>query len=107
MRVTAIIKQVIGPVLIRWLSSTTFSASKVSVLSTGAILIKAANNGRLKIRLKHIGSSGQVYLGDSTVTVADGYRIEAGTEWIEDRTTGAIYGIASSGTIDVRVIEYE
>jgi len=66
-------------------------------ISTSATTIKAANTSRKAITIKNIGSV-DVYLGNGSVTTANGYKLAPGEALSDIRTTAAIYGIVASGS---------
>jgi len=85
--------------------------SAVSV-GASATLIAAANPARVRIIIQNNGT-GAIYIGDASVTTANGFPVAAGTSF-SDRAISegppdlnfsqAWYGIAGGAT-DVRVIE--
>lgn len=73
--------------------------------TTAATLIVSANPGRTSLTLRNAGSV-TVYLGrDAAVTTATGYPLEAGEVLEDTDSIDAYYGIAASGTGDIRSIE--
>lgn len=79
-------------------------------VSDTATLIVAANTARHSILIGNNSSTLTVYVGDSTVTTANGIPIPPGATLLEDSggTTlwgGAIYGIVASSTADVHYWE--
>lgn len=81
---------------------TSFAAAAVSVLAT-ATLLSASNPLRQSVTFKNRGAL-PVYLGAAGVTVAQGYELNPGESATFDKTTAAIYAIASVAGQDVRVV---
>jgi hypothetical protein len=78
-------------------------------VGTAATLIVPANNLRLSLYIVN-NSTQTVYLGDSTLTTSNGIPLQAGGTFQEDSGGtktwgGAIYGIVSATTADVRYWE--
>lgn len=72
----------------------------VNVTAT-ATLIQAADDNRELLSIYNAGTA-TLYIGAGTaVTTANGYPVAASTEvqWVG---VGAVYGIVSGGTVDVR-----
>jgi len=104
-RVTAILKKVIEPVIVKPYRGKTFAPTTVSVNAASPTLIAAANPRRVKIKVFNTDNGAQVYVGDENVAVNAGECIRARDPWEEDRTTAAIYAITSVGTFNVVVTE--
>ena len=88
--------------------ATAFGA--ITVTTTATIILPA--NGRRRSCLINNNGSAILYIGfDSTVTSVTGMPVLAGGFWINSGETdafrGVIYGIAASGTLDVRFEEVE
>jgi len=81
-------------------------SQNTTTVTTTATAIPSSNlDYRKTILIKNIGSN-TVYLGDSSVTTADGYPLEAGEEKSFDIGTDCtLYGITGSSTSEVRTIE--
>lgn len=74
-------------------------------VGTSATLLRAANSGRSSLLLKNTHATNILYLGDtSSVSTGNGFPIGAG-ESILVPTKGAVYGIASGASTDVRFFE--
>ena len=71
--------------------------------TSSATSIKAANYSRKSITVKAI--DGTVYIGDASVTSATGFRLDIGESLFLGSYLGAVYGITSSGTTNIRYIE--
>jgi hypothetical protein len=81
----------------------TLAASAVAI-STAA-LIADASATRQKLTVKNTSSSATLYLGASAgVTAGDGFPLGPGEGFTMEGTQAALYGVASAGTIDVRVL---
>jgi len=79
-------------------SKTTVSTTATAIPSTAAV-------GRNTMLVKNNGSN-TVYLGDSSVTAANGYPLEAGEEKAFDLDDKVVlYGITDSSTSEVRCLE--
>lgn len=72
------------------------------VASTATIIV-ADNPGRSILLLVNAGSA-IVYLGGDTVGAATGFPLAANGS-IELRTTSDVWGVAASGTVNVRYLE--
>jgi len=90
-----------GGLIIETLGSG-FSHGNISV-GTTPTLIKAANTARKSLLIQNLGT-GAIYIGGSTVSTANGIKLDAGENITIDRTTAAVYGI-STATQDVRFLE--
>lgn len=81
-------------------------------MSTSAASIIAANTDRKQLILKNTGSE-IVYIGNSASVVSTannsngGYPIGVGEEFHLNDYTGIVYGITSTGTSTISVIEEE
>jgi hypothetical protein len=74
-------------------------------VATTATLIAAAKPSRKSILIQNV-SAQDVYVGyTSAVTTSTGIKISAGSGMSDDLYTGAIYGIVSATTSDVRYAE--
>ena len=104
--VEVIIKKVIEPVTVRWARASTFdqSTEKTITTSSPAQIIVAANARRNSVLIQNT-SSNPCYIGNSSVTSSNGYRLGGGSDKTFDRTTAAIYGISTGGNATIRVIE--
>jgi len=81
----------------------TMNYGNISV-TTSATLIKATNTSRKSILIRNNGSSTLYIGGNNSVTTSNGFEVIAGEEiYIKD--TDEIYGIITSGTLDVRYLE--
>jgi len=77
----------------------------VVTVSTSATAIPTTNaEGRRTLLLYNNGST-VVYLGNSSVTTADGFPLKAGEAQGFDVGVVPIYGIVAEGTAEVRVLE--
>lgn len=83
----------------------TITPNSVTV-STGATLLPAtALSDRIGIILHNLGSN-TVYLGNAAVTSANGLPLESGEKLALDiGNTALLYGIVSTGTSEVRILE--
>lgn len=81
----------------------------VSVGSTATRLdtIEESAKGSQQVLAVHNNGTATVYIGDEAVTTANGFPLSAGASMsIEvDSSADAIFGVAASGTIEVRVLE--
>jgi hypothetical protein len=73
---------------------TTVAAEEITCDDTAAILV-AADATRQSVLLKNL-SGETVYLGDATVTAADGYPLEVGAEFRCDKSTADLYGVTAT-----------
>lgn len=78
----------------------------VKKVPTGtAMLLLAANTGRITAIFENVGSV-DVYVGpSSSVAVATGILLKAGAIMTDSITADAWYGITAGATADVRVME--
>lgn len=88
---------------------TPAAGTAISVPNTpGTVQIVAANDNRRYLQLQNMGTVA-VYVGGGTpVGTASGWPIAGGATWPTIPANvggGAWYGIASSGTVEVRVME--
>ena len=73
-------------------------------VTTSATLIRAANGGRQSLALQNRGTT-SIFLGNSGVTVANGFELMPNAIIDVTGISAAIYGIALSGACDVRLLE--
>lgn len=74
-------------------------------VTTTAVIIVAERSNRNSISIRNLGAN-TIYIGqDDTVAVASGFPIDANSVKTIDNYIGALYGIASSGTNDIRILE--
>jgi hypothetical protein len=71
--------------------------------TTAATSILAANVERKGFVVKAI--DGTVFLGGSGVTTSTGFRLDIGESFASSAFIGAVHGITSSGTVNVRYWE--
>ena len=84
-------------------TSVATEPGKTVAVSTSAAVI-AANPNRVCVSIQPV--DGDIYIRyASGATTANGTKVVSGALWEERDFTGAIYAIASAGTVDVRVIE--
>lgn len=83
---------------------TSIATAAVSV-GTSATLLSAADSLRQAVTIQNNDASADLYVGGSGVTTATGIKVPAGGSITLDKTTAAIYGRVSSGTVDARVLE--
>ena len=93
------------------------SVPKTVSVTTSAILLAASNDARVKLDIQNTHASVHIFLGqDANVTAANGFRLKADTPYGDDQRTtendpyyysGAVWAIAASSTVDVRVWEKE
>jgi len=88
-------------------TSSSFTTNWVTVDTTsGGVLIKAANTSRKSITIRNIGSV-DMYIGNSGVTTATGFLLQAATKeaYTFDRNTAAVYGITAATSTTACYIE--
>jgi hypothetical protein len=75
-------------------------------ITNAATIIIATNTARKSVMIRNLTAT-DVYIGDSTLTVATGIPIKQGDTYplIIDKTSVAIYGIVSAGTGTVAYLE--
>lgn len=82
--------------------NTAASPGTVSVTTTATLM--SASDITYRIRYFYNGGAVTIYYGfDNTVTAANGQPVSSGGTYIEDKYTGAVYGIVAVGTATVRV----
>ena len=81
-------------------ATTTYGTISVANVATS---IKAANTGRVTLIVYNNGTQ-TLYLGDASVTIADGYALKI-NEYKAIEGTEQIYGIVAATTADLRYIE--
>ena len=85
--------------------NSVFVATKLNITSTATAIPATTLVGRRSMVIKNEGSN-TIYLGASTVTVASGYKLNSGDEKPFDVGDDIIlYGIVSTGTEELRVLE--
>lgn len=97
-----------GEASVRILGANDATASQEDISTTAAVLVPAALTDRAGLIVKNNNSSGILYIGFTAAeaTSANGYPVGAGESLGIDVAAGQeIYGVASSGTIDVRLME--
>jgi len=83
----------------------TIKPSATTVTTTAAAIPASALEGRRTLLMKNNGAV-IVYLGDSTVTIANGYPLEPAEEKAFDiEGKLAIYGITEADDCEVRILE--
>lgn len=75
---------------------TVMTTGQVTV-TTGNILIKAANIGRKQLLIQNTGSV-DIWVGNTGITATTGFKLPAGASYNEDKDTSAFYGTTASGT---------
>lgn len=84
------------------LSSTTGSNAPVTVTTTVTLLV-AASTTRKTVNFRPAAT---IYWGyTNTITTSTGFPLYANEVWEEPVFKGAIYAIAATGTVDVRVAD--
>ena len=83
--------------------TSTLSHGAVSV-GTSAVVIRNVTSGRISLVVQNLGAV-PIFVGGSSVSAANGIRIAAGGAASDFVVDASIYGIAASGTCDVRWME--
>jgi hypothetical protein len=81
----------------------TMNNGNITVAAT-ATLIRATNTSRKSILIRNNGSATLFIGGNNAVTDTNGFQILAGQS-INIKDTDEIYGIVSTGTLNVRYLE--
>jgi hypothetical protein len=81
-----------------------FATSQVNVGTTATLLANGRDTRKAILITVDTAATTPVYVGGSTVTTSTGFRLNAG-DAMELNTTAAVYGIVSSGTVKVYVVE--
>jgi hypothetical protein len=84
------------------MKSGSITTTAVSV-GTSAVLLSGASGPRERLIVQNLHASQILYVGGSDVTTSNGIRIAAGEAREFENLVGAVYGIASGATTDVRV----
>lgn len=95
------------PVTMSPSAAATVTISPVTVAATSTVIF-AADSNRIGWAIQHQATSGEVYIAEGVAaTLTNGRILAPDFERIQDFLyTGAINGIASSGTISVLAISY-
>jgi hypothetical protein len=94
-----------SPLPVSGAGSGSIATAKVSV-TTGNITIAAARAGRFAITIEIVGTVADVYIGNTGVTTATGFRLKGvDGQSITIPTSAAIFGTVSAGTQIVHVLE--
>jgi len=86
----------------------TLKMSQTTIGTTAAVILAASLLDRAGIVIKNNNTSGILYLGATAgeATTGDGFPIDPGGTFSVDLSAGQeVYGVADSGTIDVRISE--
>ena len=82
-----------------------FKSTKVTIANTATPIPGTILKGRRSMVIKNEGAN-TIYLGSSNVSVANGYKLNAGDEKPFDVGQDIIlYGIVATGTEELRVLE--
>lgn len=84
--------------------SATLTGATVTIGATAAVIV-AAKASRASIVVQNVHATNVLYVGPSSVTTANGLRLNPGESIEFTDYTGAIYGIASAAGTDVRYLE--
>lgn len=76
-------------------------------VGTNPALLASNDSIRKAVIIANNASSGTLYIGNIGVTAANGIPIAAGTSFVDTISQDAWYGIASSGTLDVRILSVD
>lgn len=87
------------------LNSNIMNYGAVTIPTTTATIIKAANSKRKVILIKNNGTN-SLYIGTSGVTTTNGQKILP-KQSIKLFTKDNIYGVAETSSIDIRYLEVE
>jgi len=97
-----------GETSVKILGASSATATKQTVTTTAGLLIPAAFTDRAGLIVKNYSSSSVLFIGFTLAeaVATDGYPIGAGESLGIDVAAGQeIYAVASSGTIDTRIME--
>lgn len=85
--------------------ASSIASSAPSVTTTAAALIGSALSGRRRLLIQNLGTQA-IFVGGASVTSSNGIRIPAGAN-VELELGAAVnlYGVTSTGTADVRILE--
>lgn len=89
----------------RMQASSYATAPAVVSVGTAAVKVLSSAPERVEARVQAPATTDVYWGSDSTVTVANGIRIPAGSVWIEERYLGEIWCIVAAGTVNVPVQE--
>ena len=84
-------------------NGTLSSHGSVTVDDEAETLIMAANKFRRAAVIQN-GGSGSIFIGNTGVTTANGFEVEAGGVFVDDISNSAWYAIALTGDVDVRYL---
>lgn len=75
-------------------------------MSTTPAQLLAADNNRRGVIIQNNDAAADIFIGDSTVTTANGLKVEAGNALTLDKAAaGEIWAVADTGTPEVRTLE--
>ena len=95
-----------NPVPNKHVLGSTMNVGQVSV-GTTATQIVAANTSRMEVMIQNLDATNDIYCGsDNTVTTTSGFKIPAGSAFIDDKYNGAYYCIAGA-TVSVAYREVQ
>lgn len=97
-----------GEASVKILGAESLRVTQVDVTTTPVLLVPASLEDRSGILVKHWGTVGDLYLGESAAASAlsVGFPLAPRDALAIDLAAGvALYGRASAGTIDVRLVE--
>jgi len=85
----------------------TWTVTQQNVTTTESQIAASPLTGRLRVEIQNL-SSQDLYVRQSTgVTTSNGFKIPKGQSWEQILSDGAaIYAVAASGTVDVRVAQF-
>lgn len=82
------------------------SAYGAKTIDTSAVLIADSRATRRSITVQNVHASNDLYVGsDSSVTSSNGVKVKAAESLRFDDYSGAVYGIGSAASTDVRYFE--
>lgn len=78
------------------------------LVGTFPTLLLASDHNRSFLEVKNLDANQNLYVGDETVDVPNGYPLLPGTAFTADTTvyTGDLYGVVAAGSVAAAVIEW-
>lgn len=75
-------------------------------VATIAAEIIASNTGRRSVAIQNLDSANEIYIGDNTVTTANGFKIGPDSGLVIDKAAAAsIWAVSAVGTPAIRILE--
>lgn len=81
-------------------------SNSADTVGTTAAEILAANTTRRSVAIQNLDASNEIYIGDSSVTTVNGFKIGPDSGLVIDKAAAAsIWAVCASGTPAIRILE--